>query len=99
MRTRSQRQWYPPLRKERARVGHPLSLVMPARSRAWATRLRRFTRLTNAHSRKLENLKHSVTLYMCWYNFCRVHQTLRVTPSMEAGLTTRVWTLEELLSN
>jgi len=62
--------------------------------------LKRFCRLTNAHSRKLENLKHAITLYMCWYNFCRSHQTLRhCTPAMEAGLTTRIWTLEELLLN
>ncbi len=60
--------------------------------------LRRFTRLTNAHSRKLENLKHAVSLYMAWYNFCRVHSTLRVTPAMEAGLTAHVWEITELLS-
>ncbi|PYV72897.1 MAG: IS1 family transposase [Acidobacteria bacterium] len=59
--------------------------------------LRRFTRLTNAHSRKLENLQHAVTLYMAWYNFCRVHATLRVTPAMEAGLTDHVWMIAELL--
>jgi IS1 family transposase len=59
--------------------------------------LRRFTRLTNAHSRKLENLKHAVALYMCWYNFCRVHSAHRVTPAMEANLTDHVWSLEELL--
>ncbi len=60
--------------------------------------LRRFTRLTNAHSRKLENLKHAITLYMAWYNFCRVHQTLRVTPAMEAGLADHVWSVNELIS-
>ena len=49
--------------------------------------LRRFTRLTNAFSKKLDNLKAAVTLYVAFYNFCRVHQTLRVTPAMEAGLT------------
>ncbi len=60
--------------------------------------LRRFTRLTNAFSKKLENLKHAVSLYMAWYNFCRVHGTLKVTPAMEAGLTDHVWGLEELLT-
>jgi transposase-like protein/IS1 family transposase len=60
--------------------------------------LRRFTRLTNAFSKKLENLKAAVTLYFAWYNFCRVHQSLRVTPAMQAGLTDNVWTLEELLA-
>jgi hypothetical protein len=47
---------------------------------------RRFTRLTNAFSKKFENHCHSVALYFMYYNFCRVHQTLRVTPAMEAGL-------------
>jgi len=57
---------------------------------------RRFTRLTNAFSKKLENHKHQVALHFMHYNFCRIHQTLRVTPAMEAGLTDHVWTLEEL---
>src|SRR2546430_1115015 len=48
---------------------------------------RRFTRLTNAVSKKLENLEHSVALYAMHYNFCRIHRTLRVTPAMEAGIT------------
>jgi hypothetical protein len=48
--------------------------------------LRRFTRLTNGFSKKLANLRAAVSLFMTWYNFCRVHQTLRVTPAMEAGL-------------
>lgn len=59
--------------------------------------LRRFTRLTNAFSKKLENLKSAVALYFAWYNFCRVHQTLRVTPAMEAGLTDHAWSVAELL--
>jgi hypothetical protein len=58
--------------------------------------LRRFTRLTNAFSKKLDNLKAAVTPYFAWYNFCRVHQTLRVTPAMEAGISDHVWTIEEL---
>jgi IS1 family transposase/transposase-like protein len=59
--------------------------------------LRRFTRLTNAFSKKLDNLKAAVCLWFAFYNFCRIHQTLRVTPAMEAGLTDHVWGLEELL--
>jgi IS1 family transposase len=59
--------------------------------------MRRFTRLTNAFSKKLANLKAAVALHFMYYNFCRVHQTLRVTPAMEAGLANHVWTLEELL--
>jgi transposase-like protein len=59
---------------------------------------RRFTRLTNAFSKKLENLEHSVALYAMHYNFCRIHTTLRVTPAMEAGITDHVWSIEEVIS-
>lgn len=59
--------------------------------------LRRFTRLTNGFSKKLANLKAAVAVFVVWYNFCRVHQTLRVTPAMEAGLSDHVWTIHELL--
>ena len=58
--------------------------------------MRRYTRLTNGFSKKFENHAHQVALYFFHYNFCRVHQTLRVTPAMEAGLTDHVWSLEEL---
>src|SRR6266705_3801349 len=58
--------------------------------------IRRFTRLTNAFSKKLENLGHAVALHFMYYNFGRIHQTLRVTPAMEAGLTDHVWSLEEI---
>jgi IS1 family transposase len=60
--------------------------------------IRRLTRLTNAFSKKWENLKAALALYFAWYNFCRVHLTLRVTPAMEAGLTDHIWSLQELLS-
>jgi len=59
---------------------------------------RRFTRLTNAFSKKLENHKHAAAIHFMHYNFCRIHQTLRVTPAMEAGLTDHVWTLEEVVA-
>jgi len=59
--------------------------------------LRRFTRLTNAFSKKLDSLKAAVSLYMAFYNFVRVHQTLRVTPAMQAGITDHIWTVQELL--
>ena len=59
---------------------------------------RRFTRLTNAFSKKLENLEHSVALYAMHYNFCRIHRTLRVTPAMEVGITDHVWEIDELIS-
>ncbi len=59
--------------------------------------MRRYTRLTNAFSKKIENHANSVALYVMYYNFCRVHQTLRVTPAMQAGLSTSIWDLERLL--
>jgi hypothetical protein len=60
--------------------------------------MRRFTRLTNAFSKKVDNHRHMVALHYMYYNFCRVHQTLRVTPAMEAKLTDHVWSLEELIA-
>lgn len=60
--------------------------------------LRRFTRLTNAFSKKLENLKAACALHFAHYNFCRVHSSLRVTPAMAAGVTTEVWPLKALLA-
>jgi hypothetical protein len=59
--------------------------------------LRCFTRLTNAFSKKLENLKAALSLHFAWYNFCRIHQSLRVTPAMAAGVATKVWPLGMLL--
>lgn len=59
--------------------------------------MRRFTRLTNAFSKKVENLEAAVALHFMWYNFGRVHQTLRVTPAMQAGVSDHVWTLEEIV--
>jgi IS1 family transposase len=58
--------------------------------------MRRFTRLTNAFSKKFENHCHAIALYAMHYNFCRIHQTLRVTPAMEAGVADHVWSLEEI---
>jgi len=59
--------------------------------------MRRFTRLTNAFSKKLENLEHALALHYMHYNFCRIHQSLRVTPAMEAGVSDHVWSLEEVI--
>lgn len=58
--------------------------------------MRRFTRLTNGFSKKIENHSHAVALHFMYYNFCKVHKTLKVTPAMEADLTDHVWSLEEL---
>ncbi len=58
--------------------------------------MRRFTRLTNGFSKKIENLEHAVALHFMHYNFGRIHKSLRVTPAMEAGISDHVWTLEEI---
>jgi hypothetical protein len=60
--------------------------------------IRRFTRLTNGFSKKVENHAAAVALWFAYYNFCRVHQTLMVTPAMESGLTDHVWSLEQLVN-
>ena len=60
--------------------------------------MRRFTRLTNAFSKKVQNLEHAVSLHFMHYNFARVHQTLRVTPAMEAGVSDHVWSIAEIVS-
>lgn len=60
--------------------------------------MRRFTRLTNAFSKKLENHYAAIALHFMHYNFCRVHKSLRVTPAMEAGLAHHIWTVEELVA-
>ena len=58
--------------------------------------MRRFTRLTNGFSKKLENHMHAISLHFMYYNFARIHQSLRVTPAMEAGVTDKLWTLEDI---
>lgn len=59
--------------------------------------MRRFTRLTNGFSKKVENLTYAVALHFMYYNFCRIHRTLRVTPAMEAGVTDRLWDMENIV--
>ncbi len=60
--------------------------------------MRRFTRLTNAFSKKIENHVAMIALHIMYYNFCRIHQTLRVTPAMEAGVTDRPWSIQDLVA-
>ncbi len=60
--------------------------------------IRRLTRLTNGFSKKWENLWAALCLHFAHYNFCRVHRTIRVTPAMQAGITSHVWTIGELLT-
>ena len=60
--------------------------------------MRRFTRLTNGFSKKVENHAYAVAIHYMHYNFCRIHKTLRVTPAMEAGISDHIWSLEDLIS-
>jgi len=59
--------------------------------------MRRFTRLTNGFSKKIENHMHAISLHYMYYNFCRIHKSLKVTPAMEAGVTKRLWDIEDIL--
>ena len=60
--------------------------------------MRRFTRLTNAFSKKLDNHLHALALYFVFYNFCRQHKTLRVSPAMAAGVSDRLWSFEDVVA-
>jgi hypothetical protein len=59
--------------------------------------MRRFTRLTNAFSKKLENHTHMVALYALWYNFVRIHKTVRMSPAMAEGIEKRLWSMEDVV--
>jgi hypothetical protein len=61
-------------------------------------RIRRFRRLTNAFSKKWENHEYAVAIYTMHYNFCRIHQSLRVTPAMAAGVTNKLWEIEDIVA-
>jgi IS1 family transposase len=60
--------------------------------------MRRFTRLTNAFSKKLDNHIHALALYFVFYNFCRIHKSLRTSPAMAAGVSDRLWSLEDVVA-
>lgn len=60
--------------------------------------MRRFTRLTNAFSKKLENHMHAISLYFMFYNYCKIHKSLRITPAMAAGLTDHVWEIVDIVN-
>jgi len=60
--------------------------------------MRRFTRLTNAFSKKIENHIAALAIHYVYYNYCRIHQTLRITPAMAAGLSDHVWEVQELIA-
>jgi IS1 family transposase len=101
------RNWYEPVRVQGTIpmqvMGRPVARdistsYVERQNLTMRMQMRRFTRLTNAFSKKLDNLKAHIALHFAYYNFVRVHQTLRVTPAMAANLTDHLWTLEELLS-
>ena len=60
--------------------------------------LRRYTRLTNGHSKKIENHCHALAIFFVYYNYARIHQALRITPAMQSGLTDHVWSIDEILA-
>ena len=60
--------------------------------------MRRFTRLTNAFSKKLENHMHAISLYFMHYNFVRIHKSLKVTPAMEAGISKTLWEISDIVA-
>ena len=59
--------------------------------------MRRFTRLTNGFSKKIKNHAHAIALHFMYYNFVRIHNTLRVSPAMEAGISRKLWSVEDLV--
>ena len=64
----------------------------------WAKHSRRMTRLTNAFSKKMENHAHAMALHFLYYNFVRIHKTLKVTPAMAAGVTDRLWEVADMIN-
>lgn len=79
-------------------AGHISTSFVERNNLTMRMHMRRFTRLTNGFSKKAENHAHMVALHFAYYNFCKIHSTLRVTPAMEAGVSDHVWSLEELVS-
>ncbi len=89
--------------KKKEIVGRPAAKdvstsFVEAHNRTMRMSMRRFTRLTNAHSKKLENHCHALALYFVWYNFARQHATLRVSPAMAAGLTKNLMSMEDIVA-
>lgn len=88
--------------KKRIIFGHPLeerisTSYVERSNMTMRMSMRRLTRLTNGFSKKWENLNYALALHFAYYNFCRIHKSIRCTPAMEAGLTKTVWTLKDLI--
>jgi IS1 family transposase len=79
-------------------IGHVSTSYVERQNLTMRMSMRRFTRLTNAFSKKLDNHIHALALYFAFYNFCRVHKTLRMSPAMAAGVTDRLWSLEDIVA-
>lgn len=78
--------------------GHVSTSIVERNNLNMRMGMRRMTRLTNAFSKKVDNLEHAVALHFMHHNFCRIHQSLRVTPAMEAGISQKVWSLEDVVA-
>ena len=77
---------------------HVSTSFAEAHNRTMRMSMRRFTRLTNAHSKKLANHCHALAIYFVWYNFARLHSTLRVSPAMAAGVSDRLWSMADIIA-
>ena len=72
-------------------------VICRAQQSQYATGMRRFTRLTNAFSKKIENHAYAVAIYFMHYNFVRIHQTLKISPAMAAGVTDKLWEMPDMV--
>ena len=78
--------------------GHISTSYVERQNLTMRMHMRRFTRLTNGFSKKVENHNHSISLHFAYYNFVKIHQTLKITPAMAASVTNRLWEIEDLLA-
>ena len=79
-------------------IGHVSTSYVERQNLTMRMSMRRFTRLTNAFSKKLDNHIHALSLYFVFYNFCRIHKTLKVSPAMAAGVADRLWSFDDVIA-